>query len=153
MRSKLAAAALAQRFGCATVIACGRTDRPVSALLAGARATVVPAAETPARAYKAWIAGTLRPAGSVTLDAGAVAALIAGGSLLPAGVRSLEGAFDRGDCLSIRDPAGREVARGLSAYACAETRLIAGAGADARTARLGYTGPDELVHRDDLALL
>lgn len=153
MRSKLAAAALAQRFGCATLIASGRGDRPIAALLAGARATVVPARGSPAGARKQWIAGALRPAGGVTLDAGAVAALRSGSSLLPAGVRAVDGAFDRGDCVSVRDPAGREIARGLAAYPAAEARLIAGSGGDARLGKLGYAGPDELIHRDDLALL
>ena len=153
MRSKLAAAGLAQRFGCATIIASGRADHPVAALLAGARATLVPARTSPANARKRWIAGALHPAGDVTIDDGAVSALHAGSSLLPTGVRAVDGAFERGDCLIVRDPAGREIARGLSAYAAAEARLIAGVAPDFRVERLGYAGPDELIHRDDLALL
>lgn len=153
MRSKLAAAKLAQRFGCTTIVACGRSDRPISALLEGSPATVIPASSSPGRAYKQWIAGTLRPAGSAKLDEGASAALAAGGSLLLVGVHEVEGAFERGDCISVHDAAGREIARGLSAYSIAEARLIVGGKERDRRALLGYAGPDTLIHRDDLAIL
>src|SRR5438445_11941552 len=100
MHTKLAAARIAQSFGCATIIASGHAEHPLARLASGeARSTVIDAKGSPARAYKQWIAGTLVPAGSVTVDAGAVSALAAGKSLLPAGVRSVDGIFERGVCL------------------------------------------------------
>ncbi|MEA3001469.1 MAG: glutamate 5-kinase [Sphingomonadales bacterium] len=153
MRTKLAAAGIARGFGCATIIAAGRDAHPLGRLAEGARATIVAAAGSPGRAYKQWIRGTLAPAGSVTVDEGAVRALAAGKSLLPAGVRSVEGAFERGVCLRILGPDGREVARGLSAYSAAEAAAIAGRGSAEIEACLGFRGPDELIHRDDLVLM
>ena len=152
MRTKLEAAAIAQAFGCATMIASGREDRPVTRLLEGARATVIPAKGSPQSAYKQWIAATLAPAGSVSIDEGAARALASGSSLLPAGVTGVSGDFHRGVCLRILDPAGIEVARGLTAYTAEEARAIFGASSASIAERLGYRGPDELIHRDDLVL-
>ncbi|TFI59563.1 glutamate 5-kinase [Sphingomonas parva] len=153
MRTKIAAARIARGFGCATIIAHGHAANPLRALQHGARATVIAASGSPAGAYKQWIAGTLEPAGSVTIDEGAVRALAGGKSLLPAGVRAVGGVFERGVCLRVLDPAGREVARGLSAYTSAEAQAIAGCVSAAIAERLGYSGPDELIHRDDLVLV
>ena len=152
MWAKIEAASIARDAGCATIIACGRTDHPLQRLCDGARATVVTAHGTPARAYKQWIAGSLVPAGTLTVDDGAMAALQRGKSLLPAGVREVGGEFERGACVSIR--AGeREVARGICAYNSAETRLIAGKPSSSIEAALGYCGPDELIHRNDLVMV
>lgn len=154
MRTKIAAARLARGFGCATVIASGRPDHPLAALAAGtARASVVDAAGTPARAYKQWIAGALVPAGSLVIDAGAVAALRAGRSLLAAGIRELEGSFERGACLRVVNPDGGEIARGISAYSAGEILLIQGCASAQIAARIGYAGPDEIIHRNDLVLM
>lgn len=154
MRTKLAAARVAQGFGCATIIASGRSDHPLGAIASGeARATVIDAAGTPARAYKQWIAGALVPAGAVTIDDGAVEALAAGRSLLPAGVRSVRGSFERGVCLQILDLHSCEVARGITAYNSAETEAILGCSSSDISLRLGYSGPDELIHRNDLVLI
>ncbi len=152
MRSKLAAARIARASGCATIIASGREDHPI-ARLGSARATVIPALGSPASAYKQWIAGSLAPAGSVTIDAGAVTALRAGKSLLPAGITALDGSFERGACLTINDPAGGEIGRGIAAYASAEAAAILGLPSARIAERLGWRGPDELIHRDDLVLL
>jgi glutamate 5-kinase len=154
MRTKIAAAKIARAFGCATLIAKGEEERPLSRLLGGeARATVIAASGSPAGAYKQWIAGTLTPAGSVTIDAGAVRALASGRSLLPAGVRAVDGRFERGVCLRILDLEGREVARGISAYTSAEAEALKGSGSADFEAKLGYGGPDELIHRDDMVLM
>ncbi len=154
MRTKLAAARIAQGFGCATIIASGHDEHPLARLASGeARSTVIDAKGSPARAYKQWIAGTLVPAGSVTVDAGAVSALDAGKSLLPAGVRAVDGTFERGVCLRVLDPDGREVARGICAYTSAETQAILGCASSEIESRLGYSGPDELIHRNDLVLM
>jgi glutamate 5-kinase len=153
MRTKIAAARIAGGFGCATIIARGNDSNPLRALQQGARATVIAATGSPAGAYKQWIAGTLEPAGSVTIDAGAVRALAGGKSLLPAGVRGIDGVFERGVCLRVLDPAGSEIARGITAYTSAEAQAIAGCVSAAIAERLGYSGPDELIHRDDLVLI
>jgi glutamate 5-kinase len=114
---------------------------------------LVTAKGSPAGAYKQWIAGTLQPAGSVTVDAGAAKALDRGKSLLPAGITAVEGSFERGVCLSVRGPDGAELARGISAYNSDEARAIAGQPSARFEALLGYTGPDALIHRDDLVML
>jgi glutamate 5-kinase len=154
MRTKIAAARVAQSFGCATIIASGHGDHPLAALESGeANATVIDATGSPARAYKQWIAGTLVPAGSVTVDAGAVTALAAGKSLLPAGVREVSGNFERGVCLRVLGPDGREIARGISGYTSAEAQAILGCPSADIESRLGYSGQDELIHRNDLVLM
>ena len=153
MRSKLAAARIASAAGCATLIASGRDPHPLRALEEGARATLVAAHGSPGRAYKQWIAGALAPAGTLAVDAGAARALAAGRSLLPAGVTAVEGEFERGACLAIVDPDGREIGRGIAAYGAADARAIAGCASERFEALLGWRGPDELIHRDDLVML
>ena len=152
MRTKIAAAQIAAAAGCATLIASGREEHPLRRLAEGARATIIAAAGSPARAYKQWIAGTLETAGGLVVDDGAVRALLAGKSLLPAGVVEVRGDYERGSCLSVLDRSGREIGRGISAYNSAEARAIAGGPSGRIEAVLGYGGPDELVHRDDLAM-
>lgn len=153
MRTKLAAARIAGAAGCATIIASGRHDRPLQRLLDGGPATLFAAAQGPVRAYKSWIAGSLAPAGTLRIDAGARDALVAGRSLLARGLVAIEGSFERGACVRIVDPEGSEVARGIAAYDAAEVRLIRGCDSRAFADLLGYRGPDELVHRDDLTML
>ncbi|PSJ36739.1 glutamate 5-kinase [Allosphingosinicella deserti] len=153
MRTKIAAARIARSVGCATIIAKGHDQHPLRALGDGARATVIAACGSPAGAYKQWIAGTLTPAGALIIDEGAVRALAGGKSLLPAGVRAVQGAFERGVCLRVVDEGGREIARGLSAYTSAEAQAIKGCVSARIAERLGYAGPDEIIHRDDLVLM
>jgi glutamate 5-kinase len=152
MATKIAAARIAHGAGCATLITLGRRDGlgPLEALENGARATLFAPHATPAAAYKQWIAGALSPQGSVVVDAGAATALKGGKSLLPAGVRAVEGAFDKGDAILIKDPDGRAVAKGLAAYGAKDARLIQGRKSDAIEAVLGYRGPAVLIHRDNL---
>ncbi|HTW26333.1 MAG TPA: glutamate 5-kinase [Acetobacteraceae bacterium] len=153
MRTKLAAARIATQAGCAMAIALGHTERPLRALRDGARCTWFLAAPDGRTARKRWIAGSLQPAGAFDVDAGAIRALAGGRSLLPAGVRRVEGEFQRGDAVVVRDLAGEPVARGLSAYASADARRIAGHRSEEIEAILGWRGRDELIHRDDLVLL
>ena len=107
---------------------------------------------TPAAAYKSWIAGSLALRGELRIDAGAAAALLAGKSLLPAGVTAVDGDFGKGDAVLIADAVGAEVARGLCAYGAEAARVIAGLRSDAAERALGYRGPAALVHRDDMVL-
>ncbi len=153
MRTKLAAARIATQAGCAMAIALGTVEAPLRALEQGGRCTWFLAAPEGRSARKRWIAGALAPLGSCWVDLGAARALAAGSSLLPAGVRRVEGRFERGDPVLVRGPDGTPLARGLSAYASADARRIAGHRSDAIEAILGWRGRDELIHRDDLVLL
>ena len=152
MATKLTAARIAQGAGCATLITLGSRPAPLQAVEDGALATLFEPSQSPSAAYKSWIAGSLAPQGSVTVDAGAVSALKAGKSLLPAGVRKVEGRFGKGDAVLVLDPAGVEVARGLSRYDAAEAEKIMGQRSDAIEGLLGYTEGPTLIHADDLAL-
>jgi glutamate 5-kinase len=151
MATKIAAARIARAAGCATLITLGSRPHPLKALAEGAKATLIEAGASPAAAYKAWIAGSLAPQGWVSIDAGAAAALAKGKSLLAAGVRAVEGPFEKGDAVRVRDEAGREVARGLIRYDSADAHRIAGLRSDAIEAELGYTG-GPMIHADDLAV-
>ena len=153
MVTKLMAAKIAVGAGARMCITDGREPAPLTRLRAGARATWFAAAGSPRTARKQWIAGTLRPQGTLQIDAGAVRALGRGNSLLPAGVKSVSGTFERGDAVSVRDEAGREVARGLIAYGAGDARALAGCQSPEIEERLGYKGRDEIIHRDDLVLL
>jgi glutamate 5-kinase len=153
MRTKLAAARIATQAGCAMAIALGHTEHPLAALERGARCTWFLPAPEGRSARKRWIAGTLAPLGTLTVDAGAARALKAGRSLLPAGVRVVSGTFDRGDPVVVAGPDGVPLARGLSAYGSADAEQIIGHRSDEIEAILGWRGRDEIVHRDDLVLL
>jgi len=151
MATKLAAVRIAGAAGCSTLIALGRTPRPLAAVEAGARATLFTAAATPGAAYKAWIAGSLALQGVLVVDAGAAMALRAGKSLLPAGLTTVEGRFGKGDAVLVRGPDGGEVGRGLARYDAADAQRIVGLRSGAIEAALGYTaGP--VIHANDLAL-
>ncbi len=118
----------------------------------GARCTwFLPAADGPS-AWKRWISGSLAPRGVLTVDGGAVRALRDGRSLLPAGVRSVEGTFQRGDLVLVHGPDGEALARGLSAYSAEDAARISGHRSDKIEAILGWRGRDEMIHRDDLVL-
>jgi glutamate 5-kinase len=152
MVTKLAAARIAMSAGCHMLIAEGGTKAPLTAIEAGARASLfLPRAE-PRSARKAWIAGTVNPAGALVVDDGAATALRQGKSLLPAGIVAIEGAFERGDCVVVRTKAGIEAGRGLSAYASGDIERIAGHKSGEIEAILGYRGRNEIIHRDDLVL-
>lgn len=151
MVTKLQAAKIAQAAGCHMVLADGRPQRPLSMLSEGGRATVFPAHANPRTARQNWIAGTLQPAGRLQLDAGAAAAVQSGKSLLPVGVTSVDGRFERGDCVCLDGPDGTELGRGLAAYASDEARHMMGHASDDKDAP-DFAGRPELVHRDDMVL-
>jgi len=152
MATKLMAARIAAAAGCATLITIGGRPAPLGAVEAGAKATLFEPHVSPAAARKAWIAGSLAPQGAVLVDAGAETALRKGKSLLPAGVRLVEGRFEKGDAIVIRGEDGREIARGLSRYDANDADRIKGLKSAAIEAVLGYTEGPTLVHADDLAL-
>lgn len=153
MATKIAAAKIAMSAGCHMAIAPSAPAHPLRALQEGGPATWFVAKANPAAARKQWIMGSMRPGGAVLVDAGAEAALHSGKSLLPAGVRGVDGEFERGDTISVRSQDGREIARGLAAYSAADARRIAGRRSAEIESLIGYRGRDEMIHRDDLALL
>jgi glutamate 5-kinase len=148
MTSKLQAARIAAAAGVQLAIASGRVDRPLS----GDRRHTLFLPERTASARKAWLAGGLTARGRIHVDAGAVAALRRGGSLLAAGATALEGAFARGDLLAIDGPDG-PVARGLSEYDAGDAARLIGRRSDEHAAILGHAPRAALVHRNHLALL
>ena len=125
----------------------------LAAIQTGAKHTIFRASLTPAAAKKRWIAGALRPEGALVIDEGAVRALQDGKSLLPAGVRQIDGRFERGDAVLVKDRDGREIARGLAAYNASDAERIAGKRTVEIEAILGYRGRDEMIHRGDLILM
>ncbi len=153
MHTKLDAARIATGAGCRVAITNGRVRRPLKALSEGGRATWFLSTATPAAARKQWIAGTLKPKGSVSVDAGAERALAAGRSLLPAGVTEVAGDFERGDAVRVLSGLGVELGRGLIGYSSDEARAIAGKQSEFIASVLGYRGRDEMIHRDDLVLM
>jgi glutamate 5-kinase len=153
MQTKIAAAKIAVAAGCHLCIAKGAEAHPLKLIEEGTRCTWFVPTSTPVATRKQWIAGTLKPAGAIAIDDGAVRALMSGKSLLPAGVTRALGRFDRGDTVSIIGPDGTEVARGICAYSDTDAaRIIGRKSADIETV-LGFRGRDEIVHRDDLVLL
>jgi glutamate 5-kinase len=155
MITKIVAAKRAARSGAHTVIASGREPDVLLRLAAGEAFGTFLAAETaPLAARKQWLADHLQLAGRLVLDAGAVRALASDGkSLLPIGVRGIEGEFERGAVVSCCGPDGREIARGLVNYGAGEARRIAGRPSAEIEAILGYVDEPELIHRDNLVLL
>lgn len=152
MVTKLIAARIAMGAGCAMAIAPGKVMNPLSALQNGGPCTWFLPSETPASARKQWIAGSMKPAGTVTVDAGAVAALRAGKSLLAAGVTAVDGDFSRGDTVAVRDADGRLLGKGIVSYDAADAAIIKGHKSADIESLLGYRGREELIHRDDLVL-
>lgn len=152
MFTKLAAAKVCLGVGCDMVLMDGRPKHPLKRIEQGAPCTWFLAPDNPRTARKRWIAGTLKPMGEITLDSGALKALLDGRSILPVGVTAVVGDFQRGDAVIVRAPDGREVARGLSAYAAADGRRIKGHKSREIEEILGYRGRDEMIHRDDLVL-
>ena len=153
MATKLQAAKIAMDAGCAVAITKGDKPRPLTALLGGkARASWFEAKTNALAARKQWIAGTLKPKGSVIIDEGAAKALNKGKSLLAAGVTAIEGGFDKGDAVLITDATGHELGRGLIAYSAAETALIKGLKSADIESVLGYDGGAALIHRDNMVL-
>jgi glutamate 5-kinase len=155
MLTKILAAKRAARSGADTVIAWGREPEVLLRLAAGERlGTQLLARQATVAARKQWLADHLQVRGKVTLDAGAVKALLIDGkSLLPVGVSSAEGNFERGEVVSCLDESGREIARGLVNYSHAETRRILRTPSSQIESKLGYVDEPELIHRDNLVLL
>ncbi len=152
MATKVAAAKIAVTAGCHMCVAAGREMHALRRIEEGARCSWFYPSATPATVRKQWIAGTLKPAGEVYVDAGAAQALRSGKSLLPAGVTRVLGSFERGDALVVRDAEGLEIARGLSAYSSVDMQRLQGRKSAEIETLLGFRGRDEVIHRDDLVI-
>jgi glutamate 5-kinase len=152
MQTKIEAGRIATSAGTHMVIASGKVEHPLRAIAGGARCTWFLTPANPVTARKKWIAGVLEPKGTLTIDAGAVAALRRGKSLLPAGVIAIDGDFVRGDAVIIRGPDGAEIGRGLCAYDAEDAQKIRGRPSADIASVLGFAGRAEMVHRDDLVV-
>ena len=152
MTTKIEAGKIATTGGIHMVIASGRVEHPLRAISARGRCTWFLTPANPITARKKWIAGSLEPKGTLTIDAGAVAALRRGNSLLPVGIVKVDGAFARGDAVIVRGPDGHEIGRGLVAYDAEDAEKIRGKSSADVLLILGIEGRAEMVHRDDLVL-
>ncbi|MGC1779676.1 MAG: glutamate 5-kinase [Xanthobacteraceae bacterium] len=152
MQTKIEAAKITTGSGTHMVIASGRVEHPLDAIAKGARCTWFVTSGNPVTARKKWIAGSLEPKGTLVIDAGAVAALRRGNSLLPVGVVRIDGAFARGDAVIIRGPDGSEIGRGLSTFDVEDAQKIRGRSSSEIEAILDYSGRTEMIHRDDLVV-
>src|SRR6478609_1081007 len=152
MRTKVEAAKIATTGGTHMLIASGKIEHPLQAIADGGRCTWFLTPANPITSRKRWIAGSLEPKGTLTIDAGAVAALRAGKSLLPAGVIRIDGQFARGDAVVVRGPDTHEIGRGLIAYDAEDAEKIKGRSSPDVMAILGISGRAEMIHRDDLVV-
>lgn len=152
MITKIAAAKIAVGAGCSMVIARGLSNHPLKTLFDGGQHTRFAASGTPMSARKNWIAGDMHPAGTVVVDDGAAKALAQGKSLLPAGVKSTQGQFMRGDTVAIKGMSGKVLGKGLIAYDAEDANIIIGKNSSEFEALLGFKGRDVLIHRDDMVL-
>lgn len=154
MITKILAAKRAARSGAATIIASGREKDVLIRLSQGeAIGTELSPRQAPMHARSQWLADHLRCEGRVILDAGAAAALLKRKtSLLPVGVKAVEGDFVRGDVVACTDEKGVEIARGLANYASSEIRMIKGKHTEEIEGVLGYCAQPEFIHRDNLVM-
>jgi glutamate 5-kinase len=152
MVTKIEAGKIATTAGTHMVIASGRIEHPLQAVANGGSCTWFLTPANPVTARKKWIAGSLEPKGTLIIDAGAVAALRRGKSLLPAGITRIDGAFERGDAVVIRGPDGAEIGRGLVAYDADEAEKIRGKSSGDILLILGFGGRAEVIHRDDMVI-
>ena len=152
MKSKVDAAISATRSGIAMMIANGMSEHPLKRLDSDIRSTIFLAQESRNNARKRWLEAHLSPRGSVFVDEGAQKALKSGKSLLPVGVKKAEGEFARGDAVHIKTMEGDILGMGLIAYSSEEASRIIGKPSDKIQDILGYSGREELIHRNDMAL-
>lgn len=154
MWTKIQAAEIATRAGIEVIIASGALPHVVGMVAQGKNVgTRFLASESPLESRKRWIFGP-PPAGELHIDEGAAAALVRGkGSLLPAGITAVEGAFSRGEVVRIVNPSGKDMAHGVSRYNSDALSRIKGRQSSEIAALIGYEYGPVAVHRDDLVML
>jgi len=153
MKTKILAAKTALSAGCHLAITNGTINNPVQALFNGRPCTWFNPNKTPLAARKQWIVGTMKPVGSITVDAGAVEALKKGSSLLPAGMTNIQGNFERGDVIEVISDNNNKIAIGLAGYSAEDSKAIMGHKSDEIAKILSYSHREEMIHKDDLVLL
>lgn len=151
MKTKVEAARIAAVAGCATVIAKGNIDYPISDIKSGAKVSWFLASKNPENARKQWI-NNIKVKGSIFIDKGAEKAIFRGSSLLPAGVTKVYGEFSRGDIVEIISQEGIRVGKGITAYNSEEIEKIKGCKSKTISSKLGHAGRSALVHRDDMVV-
>ena len=152
MSTKVQAARIATHAGCATIVTTGAISNPIQALNSGARHSIFKATATPTAVRKQWLAGALDVDGELQVDAGAAQALQGGNSLLPVGVTSTRGSFQRGDVVRVVDQNGVEIGRGLAEYSSTDAARLQGVRSDEIESVLGFRGRSVMIHRDELVI-
>ena len=150
MKTKIDAAKICQLSGCYMVIANGNSRSPIKKILEEKNCTWFLPRISKLDARKQWIIGSIAPKGEVIIDAGAVNAINNGKSLLPAGVKKINGSFEKGDHVLVKDQNNNEHARGLTSFSSTEIEKIKGSHSSKIKDILGYSSREEIIHKDDL---
>jgi|TARA_B100001750_G_C15480800_1_gene585297 glutamate 5-kinase len=150
MVTKISAAKTAMSSGCHMVISSGKIKNPIKAIINGSKCTWFIPSRNPLTARKQWIVGSMQPPGNIIVDKGAASAIQNKKSLLPAGITKVEGNFERGDSVIIKKIDGTEIARGLTNYSSKDAKLLVGKKSQEIKKILGYSGREELIHKDNL---
>jgi len=150
MKTKIEAAKICQLSGCYMVIANGNYENPVKKILENEKCTWFLPRISKLDARKQWIIGSVAPKGEVVIDQGAIKAITNGKSLLPAGVKKINGSFEKGDHILVKDQNDNECARGLTSFSSIEIEKIKGSHSSKIKNILGYSSRDEIIHKDDL---
>lgn len=153
MITKLKAVKIATESGCHLLIAPGKHLHPIQTAIDKDLGTWFPAVQSKSRARKAWLKQHLKLHGTITVDAGAAAALMKGSSLLPVGITAQQGEFAKGSVLQVLNPDGVEIARGFTNYRYSDLQKIKGKKSDEFELLLGYMGCSEAIHRNNLVLI
>ena len=150
MKTKIEAAKICQLAGCYMVIANGNYISPIKKIIENNKCTWFLPKISKLDARKQWIIGSVAPKGAVIIDDGAVQALSNGKSLLPAGVKKINGNFEKGDHILVMDQNNSECARGLASFSSTEIEKIKGSHSSEIKNILGYSSREEIIHKDDL---
>ena len=150
MKTKIEAAKICQLAGCYMAIANGNYINPIKKIIENKKCTWFLPKISKLDARKQWIIGSIAPKGEVIIDEGAVKAISNGKSLLPAGVRKINGIFEKGDHILIKDESSKERGRGISSFSSLEIEKIKGSHSSEIKNILGYSSREEIIHKDDL---
>jgi len=150
MKTKIDAAKICQLSGCYMVIANGNNKNPIKKIIRNKKCTWFLPRISKLDARKQWIIGSVAPKGDVIIDEGAIKAINNGKSLLPAGVKKINGSFEKGDHILVKDQKNNECARGLASFSSIEIEKIKGSHSSKIKNILGYSGREEIIHKDDL---
>jgi len=150
MKTKIEAAKICQLSGCYMVIANGNYKNPIKKMLKSQKCTWFLPRISKLDARKQWIIGSIAPKGEVIIDQGAIRAINNGKSLLPAGVNKINGSFEKGDHILVKDQNDVECARGLTSFSSKEIEKIKGSHTSKIKNILGYSSREEIIHKDDL---